>query len=42
MFGNKDKSKNGGGDFSGLSALFLNCTLKRSPEIASPTATPPS
>lgn len=33
MFGNKGKSNNGGGDFSGLSALFINCTLKRSLEM---------
>ncbi len=34
MFGRKDKPEREGQDFSGLSALFLNCTLKRSPELS--------
>jgi multimeric flavodoxin WrbA len=33
MFGKKDQEKRKA-DFSGLSALFLNCTLKRSPELS--------
>jgi multimeric flavodoxin WrbA len=33
MFGKKDKPERSD-DFSGLSALFLNCTLKRSPELS--------
>ena len=33
MFSKKDKSESKD-DFSGLAALFLNCTLKRSPELS--------
>ncbi len=34
MFGSKKDKPERKDDFSGLSALFLNCTLKRSPELS--------